>query len=219
MSEESTRSLIATFRHVFPHTIAFKDRDLILLGSRHPIRLSMDRLAELYRNKEVAESLARAGMKYPSDVLVSMSLDAKGAELFSTGAPINTDDDMRLELRAPRSLYTDHVEEILEAMRRHPPDVVTALTDVASESSVRIELAASYFTSGHLDAALRNAQRAVEVDDSFEGQKLLGQILQRLGRKDEARVALERALHAGGDPAGRHFVEAMLRSLDGPAGS
>ena len=29
MSEESTRSLLATFRSVFPHTLAFKDRDLI----------------------------------------------------------------------------------------------------------------------------------------------------------------------------------------------
>lgn len=221
MSEESTRSLIATFRRVFPHTIAFKDRDLILLGSRHPIRLSLERLGELYRNQEVGESLARAGMKYPSDVLVSMTLDAEGAELFSAGAPINTDDDMRLELRAPRSLYTDHVDEILEAMYEHPPDVVTALAlgTVSSESSVRVELAASYFTAGHLDAALRNAQRAVQIDDSFEGQKLLGQILQRLGRNEEARVALERALDVGGDAEGRHFVEAMLRSLSGPAGS
>jgi spermidine synthase len=219
MSEESTRTLIATFRRVFPHTIAFKDRDLILLGSRRPIRLSLERLGELYRNPEVAQSLTRAGMKYPSDVLVSMTLDAKGAELFSTDAPINTDDDMRLELRAPRSLYTDQVEQILQAMHEHPPDVVSALGDVSSESAVRVELAASYFTSGHLDLALRNAQRAVEADASFEAQKLLGQILQRLGRREEARVALERALVAGGDPAGRHFVEAMLRSLSGPAGS
>jgi len=46
-----------------------------------------------------------------------------------------------------------------------------------------------------------------------------GQVLQRMGRADEAKVALTRALAAGGDPTGRRFVEAMLRSLDSPVGS
>ena len=41
MSEESTRSLIATFREVFPYVIAFQDRDLILIGGRNPLELSL----------------------------------------------------------------------------------------------------------------------------------------------------------------------------------
>ena len=84
-----------------------------------------------------------------------------------------------------------------------------------SEAWVRSELAASYFTSGDLDAALENAERSVALTPSFEGQKALGQILQQLGRKNEARAALD----AGGDPEGRRFVEAMLRSLSSPTGS
>ena len=219
MSEDSTRSLIATFRRVFPHVVAFKDRDLILIGSRKPVSISVERLIQLYQSKEIGESLARAGLKYPSDVLVSMRLDSLGVEAFTKEAPMNTDDNMRLELRAPRTLYRDDVDSILEAMRKHRPDIVSQLTDMPSEAWVRSELAASYFTSGELDSALENAERSVALTASFEGQKLLGQILQQLGRKNEARAALEGALDAGGDPAGRRFVEAMLRSLSSPTGS
>ena len=219
MSEDSTRSLIATFRSVFPHVVAFEDRDLILIGSRKPVSISVERLNRLYQSKEIGESLARAGLKYPSDVLVSMSLDSRGAEAFAREAPMNTDDNMRLELRAPRTLYRDDADAILEAMRTHRPDIVSHLSDMPSEAAVRSELAASFFTSGDLDAALENAERSVALAASFEGQKLLGQILQQLGRKNEARAALEGALDAGGDPAGRKFVEAMLRSLSSPAGS
>jgi spermidine synthase len=219
MSEDSTRSLIATFRSVFPHVVAFKDRDLILIGSRKPVSISVERLTRLYQSKEVGESLARAGLKYPSDILVSMRLDSRGVEAFAREAPLNTDDNMRLELRAPRTLYRDDVDAILEAMRMHRPDIVSQLSDMPSEAALRTELAASFFTSGDLATALENAERSVALAASFEGQKLLGQILQQLGRTNEARLALEGALDAGGDPAGRKFVEAMLRSLSTPTGS
>jgi spermidine synthase len=219
MSEESTRSLLATFRKVFPHVLAFSDRDLILLGSRKPLAISVERLKALYQSTEIGESLARAGLRYPSDVLASMRLDSRGVEAFARGAPLNTDDNMRLELRAPKTLYRDDAAAIVEAMRKTRPDVVSQLSDVGSEAWVRNELAASYFTSGDLEAALENAEKSVALSASFEGQKLLGQILQQLGRKEEARAALERALDAGGDPDSRRFVEALLRSLSNPAGS
>ncbi len=219
MSEESTRTLLSTFRSVFPHVVIFKDRDLVILGSRKPLTISVERLKELYQSKDIGESLTRAGLRYPSDVLASMRLDSRGVRDFADGAPLNTDDNMRLELQAPKTLYRDDADSIASAMKKHRPDVVSHLSDMSSEAWVRSELAASYFTSGDLDAALENAERSVALSASFEGQKLLGQILQRLGRKSEARAALEGALDAGGDPEGRKFVEAMLRSLSSPPGS
>ena len=218
MSEESTRSLIATFRQVFPHVVAFKDRDLILIGAKRPLRFSLETLEGFYRTPAIEESLTRAEMPYPSDVLVSMTLDDDGTRAFSADAILNTDDNMLLELHAPRSLYRDEVESILDTMRSYPPDVMAHLVDVDSEIDTRLELAASYFTAEKLDAALLQTELAVSIEPSFEGQKLRGQILQRLGRDDEAKQALQDALAAGGDPTSRRFVEAMLRSLDSPAG-
>ena len=218
MTEESTRSLIATFRQVFPHAVAFKDRDLILIGAREPIRFSLDTLEALYDFPEMQQSLTLAEMPYPSDVLVSMTLDDDGTRAFAEDGALNTDDNMLLELRAPRSLYRDEVDSILDSMGRHPPDVMAHLVDVDSEVNVRLELAASYFTADKLDEALRQTELAVSLEPTFEGQKLRGQILQQLGRADEAKQALEDALAVGGDDAGRRFVEAMIRSLDSPSG-
>jgi hypothetical protein len=44
--------------------VAFKDRDLILIGSRKPVSISVERLNQLYQSSD-GESLARAGLKYP----------------------------------------------------------------------------------------------------------------------------------------------------------
>ena len=218
MSEDSTRSLIATFRQVFPHVVAFRDRDLILIGARQPLRFSWETLQRFYRTPAIRESLTQAEMRFPSDVLASMTLDNDGSEAFSVNAVLNTDDNMFLELHAPRSLYRDEVDSILDTMRSYPPDVMAHLVDVDSELDTRLELAASYFTSERLDEALLQTELAVSIEPSFAGQKLRGQILQRLGRDDEAKQALQDALAQGGDPSGRRFVEAMLRSLDSPAG-
>ena len=218
MSEESTRSLIATFRSVFPHTVAFRERDLILLGSKEPIELSMKRLTAFYEEPVIRDSLKLAQMPYPSDVLTGMTLDSRGSEAVAEGGTLNTDDNMYLELQAPRTLYRDEVAAILAELRSHPPDVVSQLKDMDSEATVRLELAASYFTEEKLDRALSEAQAAVAIEPSFDAHKLVGQVLQRMGRNEEAKRALERALGAGGDPTGRRFVEAMLRSLDSPSG-
>ena len=122
---------------------------------------------------------------------------------YSQGAPINTDDNLLLELAAPRSLYRDRTDAIREEMRRHPPAVMGVLTEYDSAEDVELELAASYFTGGRKEDALDACLRALEIRDSFEGLKLLGQTLQSLGRIEEAREALERALrHGSGDDPG-----------------
>ena len=218
MSEESTRSLVATFRSVFPHTIAFRDRDVILLGSDRPIRFSFQRLLERFQDPRVKQSLEQAFVSYPADLLVKLRLDDAGVETFSRGAPLNTDDNMGLELAAPRTLYQDRVEATRAEMARYPPDVLEYLVDYESEPEMEFELAASFFTAGMDEQALRHGRRALELETSFDGLKLVGQILHRQGELRAARTAWERALAWGGDPAGRAFVETLLRSLTRPAG-
>lgn len=217
MSEASTRSLLATFRSYFPHTLVFKERDLIMLGSRKPIRFSLPRMRELFDQPRIRDNLALAYVRYPYDLLSKLTLDDKGAEQFSLGAPLNTDDNMLLELAAPRSLYRNQIETIRSVIGRHPPNLLDHLTGYHSPADVYVELAASHFTYGRNEQALRACRQSLELEDSFEGQKLLGQILQSMGQDVEARTALEKALALGGDPAERKFIEALLRSLGSPA--
>ena len=113
MSEASAREVVTTFRSVFPHVVAFNDRDLILLGSDRPIRFSLERMIRRFADPAVRASLAEAYVRYPADLLVKLRLDERGVAQFGTGAALNTDDNMRLELAAPRTLYQDRLAAIL----------------------------------------------------------------------------------------------------------
>ena len=217
MTEEATRALLATFRSVFPHVVAFKDRDLILIGSREPITFSFSRMQALFERPAVRESLGRAFLTYPADLLVQLSLDEDGAERFARGGRLNTDDNMWLELAAPRSLYQDHLAAIQGAVAEHSASVVLTVSDAQSESALRLELAASLFTRGRNAEALAECLLSLEGAESFDGFKLLGQIRQRDSDLGEARMAWERALTLGGDPDGRRFVATLLQSLLAPA--
>src|SRR2546422_6884970 len=72
LSNQSLRSVLATFQKVFPHVMVFrvggtaKGKDLILAGSESP--LTLDRIAERMRDARVAAELARVGMKSEADV-------------------------------------------------------------------------------------------------------------------------------------------------------
>ncbi len=214
MSEDSAREVMATFRSVYPHVVAFKDRDLILLGSDSPIAFSLDQMTRRFADPGVRASLAEAYVRYPTDLLVKLRLDERGVAAFAAGAMLNTDDNMRLELAAPRTLYQDRFDVIQAELDRHRPTPFDLLTDYESPASAEFELAASYFTAGHDGAALRHCERALALETSFEGLKLLGQIAERSGDWRRARHAWRLALATGGDPGQRALVQALLGTVE-----
>ena len=214
MSEDSVREVMATFRSVFPHVVAFNDRDLILLGSDRPITFSLAQMTRRFADPGVRASLAEAYMRYPADLLVKLRLDECGTAAFAAGAALNTDDNMRLELAAPRTLYQDRLAAIRAELDRHPPAPLELLTGYGSPAAAAVELAASYFTAGRDDEALRHCERALALEPSFEALKLLGQIAARGGDRRRARHAWRLALAAGGDSGERALVQALLRGVE-----
>ena len=132
MSEDSAREVMATFRSVFPHVVAFNDRDLILLGSDRPITFSLDQMTRRFADPGVRASLAEAFVRSPADLLVKLRLDERGTAAFAAGAALNTDDNMRLELAAPRTLYQDRLAAIRTELDRHPPAPLDLVTGYGS---------------------------------------------------------------------------------------
>jgi spermidine synthase len=212
MSEAATRSLVATFRSVMPHTLVFGGRDLLLVGSRRPLRFDIARMAALLEKPAVRASLERIQVRYPLDLLIELRLDDQGARAFAGDAPLNTDDNMLLELLAPRTLHRDRSPQILAAMAEHPPQALDSLSGYASRAALDLERAASLFTHGRHAEALEACWDSLALETTFEGKKLLGQILQQLGRPEEARRALREALALDADAPARAFVEGLLRS-------
>lgn len=217
MSEEAARSLVATFARVFPEQLLFRlssGRDVLILGSRRPIRFDLPAMRRVFEDPVQAEALGSIGLHYPFDLLVNLALDTGGSQRFAAGTPLNTDDNMRLELMAPRTLYVDRIEEIGDALSEHPTALIDHLTGYRSEGEVTLEQAASLFTSEEHERALATCELAIALEPSFAAYKLRGQILQALGRSEEARKAYEFALSLGGGGGEEEaFVQALLRTM------
>jgi spermidine synthase len=114
LSTSSLRSVLATYRSVFPHVMVFRvggateGKDLILVGSRVP--LSLERLPERMSNPRVAAELARIQIKSDADLLSWYICDERQLGPALDGAVINTDDNMHIENRAPREAFLPLME-------------------------------------------------------------------------------------------------------------
>ncbi|HKR02354.1 MAG TPA: fused MFS/spermidine synthase [Pyrinomonadaceae bacterium] len=114
LSTESLRSVLATYRSVFPHVLVFrvagaaKGKDLILVGSRQP--LSLSRAQERMQDERVSKELARININAPGDLEAWFVCDETQLGPAVEGAVINTDDNMRVENRAPREAFLPVME-------------------------------------------------------------------------------------------------------------
>lgn len=115
LSNESLRSVLATFHGVFPHVAVFriqgaaKGKDLILLGSEAPI--TFDRIDQRMKDPRVLADLSRVGLKTPDDVMAWFVCDESQLGPAVRGAVINTDDNMHVETVAPREAFRPSMDE------------------------------------------------------------------------------------------------------------
>jgi spermidine synthase len=114
LSTESLRTVLATYQSVFPHVLVFrvagaaKGKDLILVGSRQPLTLA--RFGERMQDERVAKELARIQINAPQDLESWFVCDETQLAAAVEGAVINTDDNMRVENRAPREAFLPMME-------------------------------------------------------------------------------------------------------------
>ena len=173
-------------------------------------------MKRLFEQPLVRDSLSLSYVRYPFDLLADLRLDEIGIETYTKNAALNTDDNLLLELAAPRSLYKDNVDNIRASMDSHSRSIFEHLSNFGSATEAYIELASSLFTAKRLEEARDACERALDMGDSFEGWKLLGLIQQSRGDIEAARRAWKMALTLDAAPKDTRFVQAALRSLDTP---
>jgi spermidine synthase len=109
LSPENVKIIYRTFSELFRYVIVFSAEDLssdtVLLGSDEPLPLDLERVSRAFGLPRVAAELERAYIHSPEDVIARVLLSSRDeVRKFSEGAPINTDDNARIELAAPRDL-------------------------------------------------------------------------------------------------------------------
>jgi spermidine synthase len=114
LSNDGLRSVLATYRSVFPHVLVFRvggasrGKDLLLIGSREPLTLA--RIGERMANPQMAAELARVQIKGQSDIESWYVCDETQLGPALDGALINTDDNMNIENRTPREAFLPLME-------------------------------------------------------------------------------------------------------------
>ncbi len=111
MDEHDLRTLLRTFSESYAHVRLFstiEDADLVLIGSDAPLALDVDVVARtLDREAKVAAEMREVDIVYPEDLLTRYQLDRQAILAFAGDAPLNTDDNMRIEYSAPLHLHED----------------------------------------------------------------------------------------------------------------
>jgi spermidine synthase len=115
MDHEDLRSLLHTFTSTYRYVHLFstiEDADLVLIGSDAPLDMSADRIgAMMDRDKAVRDDFKMIDVESPEDVLTRYLVDQDKILQFAGDAPLNTDDNMRIEYSAPRHLHEETADE------------------------------------------------------------------------------------------------------------
>ena len=134
ISDDDLRSIVATFLSVFPDGSGWLvgEGDLLLLGSRSPVRALEEGVARAWARPGVAEDLAEAGVRDPFSVLTLFVARGGDLERYAAGAAVQSDDRLSLEFSAPRAIYgrfqrsnVDRIREVA-ARAQQPPALVEA---------------------------------------------------------------------------------------------
>jgi spermidine synthase len=120
ISDADLRSILATFRSVFPHGTAWLvgGDDVLMVGSMVPLGAKLANIERNWQRPGVAADLATVAVTDPFSIY---SLYMGGPEElagYASGATVFTDDSSRLEFSAPRELHNRNAGENAAALAR-----------------------------------------------------------------------------------------------------
>jgi hypothetical protein len=108
MAPWNIKAIYRTLREEFPYALVFAAEDLssdtILIASKKPITIDVQRIARALRDPVTRAEARRAGFESEHDVPAYLLLGPEELEAFTAGAPLNTDDNALIEFNAPRDL-------------------------------------------------------------------------------------------------------------------
>jgi spermidine synthase len=203
MSPWNIKTILGTVRSEFPYVYVFAaedwSSDTILIGSMKPLPLDYDTIERAFRDPITRAEAKRGGFHSPHDVFAYLLLGPDELEAFTAGAPINTDDNARIEFSAPRDLLGYAKFEPYRANVYGPmwpygrlSELVRGYGDGPDKSSRCGRLARSLLAHGKSREAELWTRRAEAAGDSPEARHarlLLKLVSTRLDRDPEIPLA------------------------------
>src|SRR5688572_17997975 len=172
ISDADLRSIVATFRAVFPDGTMWLagDGDLLLVGSDGPLESRLDAIVTTWRRPGVREDLDAVAVREPFALL---SLFAGGpAEMsrYAARAAVQTDDRMALEFSGPFAVFAGLTSNHAPALRAlldegHRPTAVARALTGAGAVQWR-DRGAMMLDAEAFDSAYRDFTKALDLGAS-----------------------------------------------------
>jgi spermidine synthase len=128
ISDADLRSIVATFRAVFPDGMMWLagDGDLLLVGSNAPLESRLDAIATAWQRPGVREDLDAVAVRDPFALLSLFVGGAAEMSRYAAGALVQTDDRMVLEFSGPFAVFagltSNHAAALRALLDGGPPD-------------------------------------------------------------------------------------------------
>jgi spermidine synthase len=192
------RTVREEFRYVYVFAAEDLSSDTILIATETPLRLDLDAVERALRDPQTRAEARRGLLESAHDVFAYLLLAPDEVESFTSGSPINTDDNARIEFSAPRDLLGYAKFDPYLAKVYGPLWPYGRLSEVISgydgddRSGRRGRLARSLLAHGKAREAelwTRRAEAAGESTDAGHARLLLQLVSTRLDRDPEIPLA------------------------------
>ena len=212
MSPNDLKTVVNTFRGVFPNTTLWRtESDILLIGTEGEQSIDFAALDERLQHEDISNDLKRVNVDDIYDVLGMFVMGPDALADFCEGAPIHTDDHPILQFSAPKSLYTEtgYVDNLrsLQKSAQKIEDVDSLISYIPDDAIFIREMADQRALFKHYTDAIINIWQGAygEAINAFEAMLstgandalshgLLGVNYARNGDSDPAVTHLEQAV-------------------------
>jgi spermidine synthase len=199
MSPDDFRMVLRTFGAAFPHVSVWnmQESDFLLIGSTNALEFDYARAQKIFAaNQALRADFHSFGFTDPYVLGGFYRMSKKELAAFAEDADLNTDDNVRLEFSAPRSLGKQ-TSELNRALME--PYWIMPSRDPSngqvSQAQHHYFIAQAYYANGAYERALAEVGRAIGIDAKNAGHYLLqSRTLAMMDRPDAAFEAAKRAL-------------------------
>jgi spermidine synthase len=107
---ENYRTILASVTSVFPYAMIFYTpgiADTVVIATREPLEIDFEKLAARWGDPGVRAELGRIRYRSPEQIVAAVALGPDQVRDLARNAPINTDDNMRVEFSAAAGSLVD----------------------------------------------------------------------------------------------------------------
>jgi spermidine synthase len=215
MSPDDFRMVFRTFAESFPHVSVWnmQESDFLLIGTLGEQRFDYSSLKEIFaKSPTMRADFAALGLADLYAALGFYRMGRKEALAFAEGAEFNTDDNVRLEFSAPRSLAKS-TSELNRSLMEGFMVAAPWAADGSGLSAARRHflIGQAYRASGDQARALKEIGRAIELEpENLDYRLERARILTGQDRPAEALPDVEKLL---ANPAYHREVLALTQEF------